>query len=105
MHVAAAHKNETKECMTTMKGNICDSMFPTKNDLNRHIKENHKTHKPCNKFPGNRCEYDDECRYRHVILQQGQHICYKCGEITMSRTDMMNHIKETNGNSVSQILT
>ena len=74
-------------------------MFPSKNDLNGHIKETHKTHKPCNKFPGNRCEYDDdECRYRHIILQQGEHICYKCGEITTSRTNIMNHIKEIHGN-------
>ena len=48
-----------------MKCKIVDLIFPTKNDFNRHIKENQKNPKPCKKFSGNRCEYDGGCRYRH----------------------------------------
>ena len=84
-----------------MTCNICDSIFSSKNDFNRHINKTHKTHKPCNKFPENRCEYDDDkLRYRYIILQQGEHIRNICGEITTSRTDIINHMKEIHGSTV-----
>ena len=42
-------------------------------------------------------EYDNECHFHHVILNQGEHICYKCGEICNNKTLLMRHITSEHG--------
>ena len=75
--------------------NSCNVTRSTKNGMNTHIIENHKSHKPCINYPS--CEYDGECRYKHIKLKENEHICFKCGVIVTSVKDLMKHIKETHG--------
>lgn len=99
------HKNEINQSHEINSGpkykcNRCASNFTTKRELTTHIKEKHKTYKPCDYFIETRCELDDDCNFNHVILAQGQHICYTCGDIFKSKRDLINHIKEEHGNTV-----
>ena len=73
----------------------CETRFETEIVLEKHIFENHKSHKPCREFAKNNCDYSTECRYKHIILQQGERICYKCGEKLKTQGLLMKHIKET----------
>ena len=78
----------------------CDIKFNNQTNFDAHIRENHLTYKPCKTFATNECEYEGECRFRHIILQRGQHICYKCGVIFNSKTDLTRHIKNVHGNEI-----
>ena len=40
------------------------------------------------------------CRFRHIKLQPTEDICYKCGTIFLSKTDLINHIKKQHDNIV-----
>ena len=71
--------------------------FPSKDYLKNHVTSEHKTFKSCNKFASNTCEYDDECRYQHIILEGTKEVCFTCGEMFRNKTDMMKHIKATHG--------
>ena len=104
-HIEKDHKNEINQSHEINSGskykcNRCASSFTTKRELTTHIKEKHKTYKPCDYFIETRCELDDDCNFYHVILAQGQHICYTCGDIFKSKRDLINHIKEKHGNTV-----
>ena len=58
----------------------------------------HKSHKPCRNYATGPCEHQsEECQFNHIILQRGQHICYKCGKTFKTQTDLINHIKITHG--------
>ena len=73
----------------------CNVTCASKNELDTHIIEKHKSHKPCRNFPS--CEYDGECRFKHVKLKENEHICFKCGDIVISMKDLIKHIKEAHG--------
>ena len=75
----------------------CYFQTNTKKSLNTHLKLKHRTFKPCHKFKENKCEYDDDCLYNHTLIQEKQHICYRCGETFTSKTTLMNHIKAKHG--------
>ena len=77
--------------------NKCNKSCDSKHELGQHIQEDHISHKPCRYFATASCEYDDECRFEHVILRKDQHICYTCGVIKTSVKDLMVHIKEIHG--------
>ena len=77
-HKETAHNSETDN-IPAFKCNKCSSKFKTKIELTNHIKENHKSHKPCDYFLEDRCELDADCRFNHIKLIQGQQICYTCG--------------------------
>ena len=80
-HISRAHGIKIQE-----KCNQCGDKFETQRELSRHIKENHKGHKPCHYFKEDRCDFDtDECRFKHIKLKHGEHICYTCGLIFISR--------------------
>ena len=64
------------------------------------MKEAHRSYKPCRNFASNRCEYDGDCSFYHIILEKGEHICYRCAHKTKSRTEMMRHIKNEHGNII-----
>ena len=78
--------------------NLCNTLFKTRKDLNIHSKEVHnKKFKPCRNFPSKNCEYDSECTFQHIILNQGEHICFKCGDVLNNKTLLLNHIKSDHG--------
>ena len=85
-HIERTHETENI-CKT------CNKNCSSKAELDNHIYENHMSYKPCKNFPTNNCEYDDECRYRHVILKQGEQLCYKCGDKFSGKSFLLNHIK------------
>ena len=78
----------------------CDMEFKSKKELVNHMKETHKTYKPCKNFKLNKCEYNQECLFPHIVLPEGHHICYKCGLIFATPTEVMKHIKEKHGNII-----
>ena len=43
------------------------------------------------------CDYDDECDCRLIVLDQGEHICFKCGHIETSTTELFKHITKKHG--------
>ena len=91
-HILVAHEIfKCTQCHITLK---------TKRDITTHMKENHKSYKPCDYFLEDRCDLDGECRYNHVKLKPGQQICYKCGDKFNLKSDMRRHIVETHGNDI-----
>ena len=91
-HKERAHTQKEFNCIQ------CETKFRTKEAMNKHKKVTHRTnYKPCQNFPLNNCEYDGDCNFYHVLLNQGQHICYKCGKISENKTLMMKHIISTHG--------
>ena len=93
-HISIAHGIQIKE-----KCNQCDKMFVTQRELSQHIKENHKSHKPCDYFK-DRCDLDEECRYKHIKLNPGEQTCFICGKIFISKREMLSHIRERHGNTL-----
>jgi len=87
---------EVEPQVSSEKCNQCDMKFNTKKDLRKHIGENHKTFQPCRSFPNGNCEFDGDCRFNHVILGANEHICFKCGHLTTSKTLLMRHVREHN---------
>ena len=78
--------------------NNCNIKCNSKTELRTHIVNNHKSHKPCRNYATGSCEHADEaCKFKHTILQKGQYICYKCGIIFKTQTDLMIHIKNIHG--------
>ena len=49
--------------------NICNKDFVYKNDLGKHMRETHKTYKPCNNL--NNCAYGEKCTYNHRKYPEG----------------------------------
>ena len=78
---------------------ICDTQFQMKYQLRNHMTEQHKTHKPCRKFATNKCEFDSECRFNHIILEPNQMICFDCGTIVNDKTLLMKHIEKEHGST------
>ena len=88
---------------TTNSGKIlkcytCREEFSDRDVLRHHIREVHGTYKPCRKFQNDRCDNDeDECDFNHIVLEQGKHICYKCGQIEGSKTNLLKHVTKKHG--------
>ena len=94
-HMDKAHSQTELTCIP------CKTKFRTKHAMKKHKKETHKiSYKPCRNFPQNNCEYDNECNFSHIILNQGQHICYKCGDILESKTYLLKHITSVHGEEI-----
>ena len=93
-HMGRTHKQNNLR----FKCEICLINFNNQREINTHNKKRHnKYYKPCQNFATNNCEYDNECHFHHVILNQGEHICYKCGEICNNKTLLMRHIASHHG--------
>ena len=91
-HMDTVHKKI--EC------NLCNTIFKSRKDLNTHSKETHnKNFEPCRNFPNN-CEYDSECHFDHIILNQGEHVCFKREDVFKNKTLMLNHIKSDHGQEI-----
>ena len=98
-HVTSDHKN-TSSSHDAYKCSQCEISLGSKGELNTHITESHMSYKPCKNYAVNRCEYNEDCRFYHIILPPGQHICYKCATKTNTKSDMMKHIKDVHGGTV-----
>ena len=83
-----AQSEESHQCTK------CDLAFRTRNNLNKHMKEEHWSHKPCKNFQENNCDFDSDCMFNHIKIAKNEHICFKCGTIFNSLHEMMKHIKE-----------
>ena len=79
----------------------CGKNFITDKELTSHIKDNHKTYKPCDYFVENRCEQSNtNCRYHHIKIKQGEQICFKCGLVFTLKPQLIDHIRELHGNVI-----
>ena len=62
-HMEKVHSQTEFKCIP------CKTKFRTKQAMNKQKKETYKMYyKPCQNFPLNNCEYDDECNFYHIIL-------------------------------------
>jgi hypothetical protein len=98
-HVATSQKIIQNINTTEIKCNICELKFQTKGELMEHIKT-HISYKTCKKYAVNQWGIQSECRYNHVILPPGVQICFKCGETSESKTDIIKHIKSSHGTEI-----
>ena len=95
---ALAKHMETKHTIRSKPTcKFCGLEFTFRYQLTNHILENHGSHKPCTNFAKNRCEFDNECRFKHITLAEGQYICYTCGQMYNNKTSLMKHIEEEHG--------
>ena len=93
-HIERTHTQN----ISTFKCDICKLNFRSQKEINIHNRIIHKKSlKPCRNFPSGNCEYDDDCNFNHVILNQGDQICYKCGDVFGNTTLLIRHITNEHG--------
>ena len=80
------------ETTNANKCNICKKDFVYRIDLNKHVRENHKTYKPCRNMKT--CVYAPRCRYNHKEYPEGHQVCYECGSVSKTMHDLMKHRKK-----------
>ena len=71
--------------------NNCKKDFIYRIDLTKHIRDEHKTYKPCLNI--NDCRYAPKCRFNHKVYPKGTHVCYECGFTFKSLHELMKHRK------------
>ena len=71
--------------------NICDKDYIYKIDLNKHIREAHKSYKTCRNLKT--CTYAPKCRYDHTEHPEGTQVCYECGKTFKTLHELMKHRK------------
>ena len=91
-HMKLSHKKSEDDEMH-YSCHSCPEKFKTKNEVDIHINEDHISYKPWRNFATNNCEYNEECRFEHIVLKKGEHICYKCGLKFTNKSVLLNHIK------------
>ena len=69
-------------------------------ESNIHI--HNKSLRPCKNFITFFFNIMLNANFDHTILSQGQHICYKCGEVSKNKANMINHIKSTHGQELCE---
>ena len=72
----------------------CGKEFIYKIDMTKHIKDTHKTYKPCRNIQT--CSYKDSrqgCRYNHKEYPEGHQVCFECGKSFKTVHDLMRHRK------------
>ena len=60
-------------------------------DLTKHIRENHKSYKPCRNIET--CAYNKRCRWNHKTYPEGNQVCYECGENFKTMHELVRHRK------------
>ena len=84
--------------------NKCKENFMEKHELRKHISAEHPTFKPCRNYKGpsdeNSCSFGSKCDYNHIVVEEGTHICWECGQLFTRRGELMSHRKHTHGVSV-----
>ena len=80
----------------------CRQLFPTISEIRSHRKTEHPSYRPCRNFPGtsaeDRCKYGAQCNWKHIELSEGAHICWNCGNIFKSISDLNFHRKQIHNN-------
>ena len=71
--------------------NHCNRDFVYRIDLTKHIRETHKTYKPCRNIKD--CSYSPKCRYNHKEYPEGTQVCFECGYTSKTVHDLMRHRK------------
>ena len=94
-HMTMTHKNQE----STIKCNQCEKPLKNKQDLKEHITTVHWSYKPCTNYKTDSCSATP-CRFNHIKLQINQEICYNCGKLYSSKSDIINHIKTHHGNTM-----
>ena len=102
IHIEKTHRKKPEIPCT-----VCNLLFKNLDDLSKHttiahtslsnFKEKQTSYKPCDYFLEDRCT-DEECRFNHTKLLQGQQICYKCGKTFTTKRGLLKHIEDTHGN-------
>ena len=68
-HIHITHNKIESKCKQ------CQVISSSEKELKIHIIQNHKTNKPCTQFKLNLCQYEEDCSFSHIILQEGEKIC------------------------------
>jgi hypothetical protein len=98
-HMRKAHtkksQSDPRQEVDPRKGantcNICDKDYVYKIDLNKHIRETHKSYKTCRNLKS--CTYAPKCRYDHTEHPEGTQVCYECGKTFKTLHELMKHRK------------
>ena len=69
----------------------CMKDFIYRIDLTKHLREAHKTYKPCRNLSD--CTYAPKCRYNHKKYPEGTQVCFECGFTFTTVHDLMKHRK------------
>ena len=90
---------ESFKCKTFVNLNckFCDFKTQSKQDLETHKLNTHRSYKPCTKFAKGECTYGDACIFNHKILSDKDFICYTCGNVFQTKTELLKHIKTVHG--------
>ena len=72
--------------------NNCKKDFVYKIDLAKHVRENHRTFKPCRNLKN--CSYGERCSYNHRKYPDGSQVCYECGNYYKTLHELMKHRKQ-----------
>ena len=94
-HKKDEHENRNKGQVPC---HLCDNSFQNKLTFRLHMRDEHKTYKPCINLAKGKCEYDSDCMFSHDFnLNENERICYDCGFTTTLLRELMLHIKYTHG--------
>ena len=96
-HIDAKH---CKNDQTNFKCEVCGMELQSKRELNVHRVDKHNTFKPCRYFQQDGCKFGEHCRFKHIVLEKGQSICYVCGKLFNDINEMMNHRKQVHATVV-----
>ena len=95
---------QSTEIATKYTCRKCKNTFLDETTLKKHLKDEHKSYRPCNKFsPVNsedKCSYKDKCDFSHAVLKPGTMLCWDCGNIFTSKNYLMLHRKNTHNISI-----
>ena len=107
-----SHIEKTHRKKPDIPCTVCKLLFKNLDDLSKHTTTDHKkcenlnnlkekqtSYKPCDYFLEDRCT-NEECRFNHTKLLQGQQICQKCGKTFTTKRDLLKHIEEIHVNLI-----
>ena len=89
--------------------NTCKKKCKDMAEIRIHRKAEHPNYRPCRNYPGtsaeDRCKFGDKCDWPHLHLSEDSHICWSCGNIYPSKSDLAIHKeKHTQKHRPMQIL-
>ena len=80
------------------KCNKCDMCFKDVETLNNHKQNMHKSFKPGRNYNNGSCSYGIYCLFSHNQIQEGQFVCYVCGDTFTEKVKLMTHRKNVYNN-------
>ena len=77
--------------------NTCKKHCKDMTEIRTHRKAAHPNYRPCKNYPGtsaeDRCKFGDRCDWPHLHLSGDSQICWTCGNIFSSKSDLAIHRK------------